>query len=372
MKVVLSSILIFFTAIFIPYQFPILAGKLPFTSLLTKSPSAKLPLQQVNLLSNPSSRNMTVSRKINKAFLAIEQAEGAGARVRRSIGTPRLRNFSPFLMLDHAKVNPGAGFPDHPHRGQETITYLLKGAIDHEDFAGNTGTLFAGDLQFMTAGRGIMHAEMPNFDYGDNEGLQLWVDLPKALKDCEPRYRDLRSSEIPIVKVDDDKVTIKVISGQSHGVDSVKELAYTPVWMLDIEIKPGGKVNQALPIGWNAFAYVLAGGAKFGIGSNQQTVSQYHNVVFEQEGDEVNIEVPSDAKENARLSKYFTLYQCGHLLTIPVLIAGLPLDQKVVQYGPFVVTSQDEVYQALMDYQTHSNGFERAKGWESKIGKSIA
>ncbi|KAF4972391.1 hypothetical protein FSARC_1050, partial [Fusarium sarcochroum] len=160
---------------------------------------------------------MSAHRAIRKVFLAVEQSEGAGARVRRSIGTPQLRNFSPFLMLDHFSVKPGAGFPDHPHRGQETITYLLQGGMDHEDFAGNRGTLSAGDLQFMTAGKGIMHAEMPqqNADGSANVGLQLWVDLPKELKACEPRYRDLRGSEIPIANVDDDKVTVKVISGQS-------------------------------------------------------------------------------------------------------------------------------------------------------------
>ncbi|MCJ1324062.1 hypothetical protein MMC10_000724 [Thelotrema lepadinum] len=298
---------------------------------------------------------MTVPRKVNKAFLAIEQSEGAGARVRRSIGTPKLRNFSPFLMLDHFTIHPGAGFPDHPHRGQETITYLLKGAVDHEDFAGNAGTIYAGDLQFMTAGKGIMHAEMPNQGFDDIVGMQLWVDLPAKLKACEPRYRDLKADEIPTINVDDDKVTIKVISGQSHGTDSVQELAYTPVWLLDVEIKPGGSVTQALPAGWNAFAYTLEGTANFGVGKDKQSVGQYHNVVFEQEGDEVVVEVPAEAKQGARF----------------ILVAGLPLDQKVVQYGPFVLNSQQDVYQAMMDYQTHSNGFERASGWESKIGKSM-
>ncbi|KAI4155911.1 MAG: hypothetical protein LQ340_000662 [Diploschistes diacapsis] len=298
---------------------------------------------------------MTIPRKINKAFLAIEQSEGAGARVRRSIGTPKLRNFSPFLMLDHFTIHPGAGFPDHPHRGQETITYLLKGAVDHEDFAGNAGTIYAGDLQFMTAGRGIMHAEMPNQGFEDNVGMQLWVDLPARLKACEPRYRDLKAAEIPTVNVDDDRVNIKVISGQSHGTDSVQELAYTPVWLLDIEIKPGGTVTQQLPLGWNAFAYTLEGTANFGLEKDKQTVGKFHNVVFEREGDEVVVEVPEDAKENARF----------------ILVAGLPLDQKVVQYGPFVLNSQEDVYQAMKDYQTHSNGFERASGWESQIGRTM-
>ena len=301
--------------------------------------------------------DMTSPRAIQKAFLAVEQSEGVGARVRRSIGTPQLRNFSPFLMLDHFSVAPGAGFPDHPHRGQETITYLLKGAFDHEDFAGNKGTIETGDLQFMTAGKGIMHAEMPhqNADGSANVGMQLWVDLPQKLKACEPRYRDLKAKEIPTIKVDDDKVTIKVISGQSHGTDSVQELAYTPVWILDVTVAPGGKVNQPLPVGWNAFAYTLSGSIAFGAGKEQTTVGQYHNVVFRQEGDSVVAEVAKDVKED------------GHF----ILIAGLPLDQKVVQYGPFVLNAQEEVYQAMLDYQSHQNGFERAAGWESEIGKSM-
>lgn len=320
MKFFVSSFIVSLAAIFL-YLYPIdnLALGSPITSLLKTTPFSsalkhssanltasfipKFPFAQLSVLSNSQQKNMTVPRKVNKAFLAIEQSEGAGARVRRSIGTPKLRNFSPFLMLDHFTIHPGAGFPDHPHRGQETITYLLKGAVDHEDFAGNAGTIYAGDLQFMTAGRGIMHAEMPNQGFEDIVGMQLWVDLPAKLKTCEPRYRDLKASEIPTINVNDDKVTIKVISGQSHGTDSVQELAYTPVWLLDIEIKPGGNVTQQLPEGWNAFAYTLQGVANFGVDKDKQSVNQYHNVVFEREGDEVVVEVPADAKENAKLSK---------------------------------------------------------------------
>ncbi|MCJ1479499.1 hypothetical protein MMC13_008185 [Lambiella insularis] len=300
---------------------------------------------------------MTTPRSIKLAFLAREQSEVAGAVVRRSIGTSKLRNFSPFLMLDHFRVPIGAGFPDHPHRGQETITYMLSGAADHEDFAGNSGIIEAGDLQFMTAGRGIMHAEVPrpSPDGSPNVGMQLWVDLPERLKSVEPRYRDLRAKEIPVVTTDDKKVTTKVISGRSAGVDSVQELAYTPVWMFDIEIMPGGKVSQDLPLGWNAFAYTLQGDTTFGVGKAQTTIGQFHNVVFEQKGDVVVAEVPESAKESARI----------------FLVAGLPLDQNVVQYGPFVLNSQEGVHQAILDFQSHSNGFERAKGWQSKIWKSV-
>jgi len=182
---------------------------------------------------------------------------------------------------------------------------LLSGAVDHEDFAGNSGTIESGDLQFMTAGRGIMHAEMPaqNKDGSANVGMQLWVDLPEKLKKCEPRYRDLRASEIPNIDIDDGKVHIKVISGQSHSVDSVRDLAYTPVWYFDVEIKPGGKVTQDLPEGWNAFAYTLSGSTTFGVGEDKTTVGEFHNVVFEQKGDIVVAEVDGGAKENGHFGK---------------------------------------------------------------------
>ena len=148
-----------------------------------------------------------------------------------------------------------------------------------------------------------MHAEMPRQDGSTTIGMQLWVDLPEKLKKCEPRYRDLRASEIPNIDIDDGKVHIKIISGQSHGVDSVQELAYTPVWIFDIEIRPGGKIVQNLPEGWNAFAYTLNGSTAFGIGNEQVTVGKFHNVVFEQKGDEVYAEVAKDTTENGRFSK---------------------------------------------------------------------
>lgn len=372
MKTALLSILVLLTAILLYNYQETLFAIPPLASLWTlavrnisssssriaqlkATPSSFLPFAAPSLFAPLQSRNMTTPRKINRAFLAIEQSEGAGARVRRSIGTPKLRNLSPFLMLDHFTIHPGAGFPDHPHRGQETITYLLKGAVDHEDFAGHAGTIHAGDLQFMTAGRGIIHAEMPNQGFEDNVGMQLWVDLPQNLKGCEPRYRDLRASEIPTIKTDNDKVTIKIISGRSHGTDSVQELAYTPVWLFDVEMQPGATLRQDLPTGWNAFAYTLQGTTLFGSAEDETEIAQYHNVVFEQDGDQVVARTPESAETTSRF----------------ILVAGLPLDQNVVQYGPFVVNSKEEVYQAMMDFQTHSNGFERAKGWESKIGKSM-
>lgn len=160
----------------------------------------------------------------------------------------------------------------------------------------------------MTAGKGIMHAEMPrkNADGSPTVGMQLWVDLPEKLKMCEPRYRDLAASEVPTIEVDDKKVVIKIISGQSHGTDSVKELAYTPVWIFDIAICPGGKVSQSLPTGWNAFAYTLQGTTIFRSspdGTKTTTVEKHHTVEFEQKGDLVSAEVPESAKESGQFSK---------------------------------------------------------------------
>ncbi|KAJ8114648.1 hypothetical protein OPT61_g3528 [Boeremia exigua] len=299
-------------------------------------------------------------RKVSQVVLAIEKEEGAGMRVRRSIGIPRLQNLTPFLLLDHFDSSfggdAGAGAPDHPHRGQETITYILQGGVDHEDFVGNRGTLDAGDLQFMTAGRGIMHSESPRADEAGkpNIGLQLWIDLPKELKYCEPRYRDLKAKEVPVATADEGKITVKVISGQAFGVQSLSELSYTPVWYLDFSAKPGANFKLPLPHGWTAFCYVLDGEILVADGGKGKSCPRFSNAVFEKDGDSVEIAVKQDAEQDARF----------------ILVAGMPLDQPIVQYGPFVATSREEVMQALSDFQKGQNGFERAVNWVSENSRS--
>ncbi|KAF3004748.1 hypothetical protein E8E13_000258 [Curvularia kusanoi] len=295
-------------------------------------------------------------RKIAQVVHAPEVNEGVGMRVRRSIGIGRLPNLTPFLMLDHFSSEFGgpddAGAPDHPHRGQETITYILQGGVDHEDFAGNRGTLDAGDLQFMTAGRGIMHSEMPREDLIGKPmvGMQLWVDLPKELKYCEPRYRDLKAAEVPQATADEGRVHVKVISGQAFGVQSLRDLSYTPVWYLDFSVKPGGKFQIPLPRKWNAFCYVLEGSVIITGGDEERHCPRFSNIVFQKDGDSVSIAVATDAEKDARF----------------IVVAGMPLDQPVVQYGPFVATSREEVMQAVVDFQTGQNGFERAVNWVSE------
>ena len=289
------------------------------------------------------------TRTVTKVVKAIEQAEGVGARVRRTIGTRSLRNLSPFLMLDHFAVPYGAGFPDHPHRGQETVTYMLDGAFQHEDFVGHAGTIATGDLQWMTAGKGIMHSEMPVKQPGNkpNVGLQLWVDLPEKYKLTDPRYQELRDADIPRAKPDE-KVEIKVISGDSFGVKSPVQ-TLVGVWYLDVKIAAGGKVSQPLPAGWTTFMYTLTGRPTIA----GKEVEPYHTVVLSTEGEGITVE--NNGTEEARF----------------VIISGEPLEQRVVQHGPFVMTSEEGIYDAMRDFSSNSNGFERAKGWRSEIGKSM-
>lgn len=297
-----------------------------------------------------------VTREPTKVVYAQETPEGVGATVRRSIGTYALRNLSPFLMLDHAKIQKGSGFPDHPHRGQSTVTYCLKGKMGHEDFTGAAGTLEPGDVQWMTAGRGIVHSEMPVFDgdYDEVEGMQLWVDLPADKKMIEPSYQEKKAADIDTARPSDG-VTIKVISGESHGVKGFVR----PVggcWFLDVRLeKPGATVFQEIPEGWTGFAYIITGEAEFG--DKKQVVKKYNTVVFSDEPDQTGIQItrPEGTTEETRL----------------LVIAGQPLNQPCVQHGPFVVTNQREVLQAMIDYQTGRNGFENAPNWKSKLGAPL-
>src|SRR6202022_2524229 len=296
---------------------------------------------------NTNDMSALTSRTVAKVVKAIEQAEGVGARVRRTIGTRNLRNLSPFLLLDHFSVPYGAGFPDHPPPGQETVTYILDGAFQHEDFVGHAGRIETGDLQWMTAGKGIMHSEMPvkREDGKPNVGLQLWIDLPEQHKLSEPRYQELRDAQIPRAKPND-KVEIKVISGDSFGVKSPVQ-TLVGVWYLDVKIAPGGKVEQALPANWTTFLYTLTGRPTFA----GTPVEPFNTVVLSKEGDGLSVE--KTGTEEAHF----------------VILSGEPLNQRVVQHGPFVMTSEEGIYEAMSDYSSNSNGFERAKGWSSEIGK---
>ncbi|WVQ76275.1 hypothetical protein IAR50_005940 [Cryptococcus sp. DSM 104548] len=304
--------------------------------------------------------DMSISRQVAKTVFAHEVSEGAGARVRRSIGTQQLRNLTPFLMLDHFTIHPGAGFPDHPHRGMQTLTWLFRGIFNHEDFLGNKGQLRAGDVQWMTAGEGIVHSEIPWFDPDPKkrepvEGLQLWIDLPSNMKYIKPEYYDRKSADIPVV-IPGEGVKATVLSGESHGTKGT----VTPAggaWYIDFKLEtPGASVFQPLPEGYQAFIYLVKG--KLQIGDDKKQYDKFNLLVLSTE----------DGQSGVRLTRSA---DAGDEEVHAVLVAGKPLDQPIVQYGPFVVNSQQEARQAIFDYQTGSNGFERAPGWKSDIAKEF-
>ncbi|XP_012675161.2 pirin isoform X1 [Clupea harengus] len=285
-------------------------------------------------------------RRVGKTVLSVVQAEGVGAFVRRCIGRNDLKNLDPFLMLDEFRVSKPAGFPDHPHRGFETVTYLLKGTSAHEDFCGHFGKLEAGDLQWMTAGRGVVHAEMPVSEEPIH-GLQLWVNLKRANKMVEPQYQELKAHEIP--KPSRDGVTVAVISGEALEVKS-RVYTRTPTIFLDFKLKPGATHVQPITTGWTAFIYTLSGNVCVGPPEDQQQIEPHHTVVLE-DGDFIRVE--NKAAEESHF----------------VLIAGEPIHEPVVQHGPFVMNTEEEITQAIRDYKTKTNGFQRAKAWRSKIAQ---
>lgn len=289
------------------------------------------------------------SRSIAKEAVSRGQAEGAGARVFRSIGGAHIRNFDPFLMLDEFHVKKPAGFPDHPHRGFETVTYMFEGHFIHEDFCGHKGTIGPGDLQWMTAGRGIVHAEMPK-DSTENVGLQLWVNLAAKDKMVEPAYQELRSEDIP--KVDHEGVKVAVIAGNSFGIKS-PVYTRTPTMYLDFKLEAGKTVHQQIPAGWNAFIYTVDGTARIGEGATSPSSAKSTLLLSNEEGEDGISVTAGD--------------EGSHF----VLIAGKPIGEPIVQHGPFVMNTREEIMQAMMDYQANRNGFEAARGFESSISRGV-
>ncbi|XP_022086814.1 pirin-like [Acanthaster planci] len=292
--------------------------------------------------------NFTMSRHITQAILSQEQAEGVGARVRRSVGRPELRNLDPFLLLDEFKGKKPGGFPDHPHRGFETVSYMLSGKFAHEDFAGHSGIIGPGDLQWMTAGRGIVHSEMPATE-DMCHGLQLWVNLASEFKMVKPEYQELLSKHIP--EVEKDGVKVRVIAGEALGKKS-KVRTRTPTSYLDFTLQKGAVLDQPIPQGWTAFVYVLSGKAFFGTGEKQRQGEPHHTLVLS-DGDHVHVE--NKASEACHF----------------VLISGQPIGEPIVQHGPFVMNTQDEILQAISDYRSAVNGFEKARTWRSKMGSTF-
>jgi hypothetical protein len=244
--------------------------------------------------------------------------------------------FDPFLLFDHFAFNepiegPLVGFPMHPHRGIETVTYMLEGSVHHRDSLGNSGLIGSGDVQWMTSGSGIMHEEMPRRSpQGNVFGFQLWVNLPAALKMSQPRYQGVTADTIPMVETDGAK--IRIVTGEIDGVQGpVTEIAANPIY-LDVGLSPGSTFSYPIPHGHTAVAYVFEGEGDFGVsdGSQGELVEAVHLIVFS-DGDSLQVQATPDS--GVRF----------------MLIAGAPFNEPIVPYGPFVMNTPAEIQQALDD-----------------------
>jgi redox-sensitive bicupin YhaK (pirin superfamily) len=258
-------------------------------------------------------------------------SDGAGVKLIRVIGQPALQDLDPFLMLDEfGSDDPKAyiaGFPSHPHRGFETVTYMLAGRMKHKDNKGNEGLLTAGSVQWMTAGRGIVHSEMPQQEEGLMQGFQLWLNLPAKDKMTAPRYQDIAPERIPVAHPAPG-ATAKVIAGELAGVRGPVEAGVTAPLYLDVALAPGAAFTAPAPEGHNAFVYVYEGQAQ--VGEPAQTLERGRIGVLSP-----GAAVRLASAEGARL----------------ILVAGKPLGEPVAKYGPFVMNTQAELRQAFADYQ---------------------
>ncbi len=283
---------------------------------------------------NPSSLS---PRSISRVIEAAAVSDGAGVRLRRSLGSGEGTRLDPFLMLDEfSSENPDdylAGFPSHPHRGFETVTYILDGHMRHEDHLGNQGDLKSGGVQWMTAGRGIIHSEMPQQEEGRMRGFQLWINLPAKEKMKPAGYRDIQPEEIPNHALAGGG-RAKVIAGSLHAdgqtvTGPIDKLATEPLY-LDVELPAKRSFSHPLASGLNAMVYVFEGSLQ--LAGNEQVLQSHHAAILS-DGDSVALQAGSDG---ARF----------------LLLAGRPLNEPIVQYGPFVMNTVEEIQQAVRDYQT--------------------
>ncbi len=278
------------------------------------------------------SNHRTISNVIEPTLVI----EGAGVLLRRSIAPKRENLFDPFLLFDHFAFNdpiegPLVGFPMHPHRGIETVTYMLEGSVHHRDSLGNSGLIGSGDVQWMTSGSGIMHEEMPRRSpQGNVFGFQLWVNLPAALKMSQPRYQEVTADTIPMVEKDGAK--IRIVAGEIDGVQGpVTEIAANPIY-LDVELSPGSYFSHPIPRGHTTVAYVFEGEGDFGVDESGKgdLVDAVHLILFN-DGDSIQVQATPDS--GVRF----------------MLMAGAPFEEPIVPYGPFVMNTPAEIQQALDD-----------------------
>jgi redox-sensitive bicupin YhaK (pirin superfamily) len=276
----------------------------------------------------------TATRAVVQKLQGMPASDGAGVKLTRVIGQPKLPDLDPFLMLDEFGTDKAedyiAGFPDHPHRGFETVTYMLDGRMRHKDNHGNEGVLEPGAVQWMTAGRGIVHSEMPEQTAGKMRGFQLWLNLPAKDKMTAPNYQEFGGDKLPLVEKTG--VSVKVIAGQLDGaVGPVKQPATDPTY-LDIRIDAGAAFTLPLPASHSAFIYVYEGSASVGVGREASTINAQELAVLG-DGNEVRLEGRAPRSR-------------------AILVAGRPLREPVARYGPFVMNTREEIMQAFADYQS--------------------
>ncbi len=292
-------------------------------------------------------------RPVKSITTARPAIEGAGVKLNRVFGFGDTTPFDPFLMMDDFRNDKPAdylaGFPWHPHRGIETITYVLAGTVDHGDSLGNRGSLGAGDVQWMTAGRGIMHQEMPEGDaMGRMHGFQLWANLPSSLKMTQPRYQDIKGADVPVV-TDDDGTSVKILCGDFWGKKGpVDGIAADPRY-LDVSVPPNTRRTLKVEVERHAFAYVFAGSGDF------RSASKPFGVLTEKEvaGQEIHIREQTG-------NRSLVLFDSGDEITVQagpegvrfLLVSGKPIKEPVAWYGPIVMNTQAEIQQALNDLRT--------------------
>jgi redox-sensitive bicupin YhaK (pirin superfamily) len=275
---------------------------------------------------------VTLSRSVESLFAGRATSDGAGVKLTRVLTQDLQQRLDPFLMLDaFGTDNPDdyiAGFPDHPHRGFETVSYMIAGRMRHRDSAGHEGLLQNGGVQWMTAASGVIHSEIPQQDQGVMEGFQLWLNLPAREKMKDPWYRDFQDAQLPKL-VTPEGVGVTVIAGESHGVQGAVTREATQPLYLDVHLPRGARFEQPLPSAHNAFVYAYRGEVK--IAGTTVPAGRMAILSNDAQADGVVIEAGADAKV--------------------LLIAGRPLKEPIVQYGPFVMNTQQEIYQALSDFR---------------------
>jgi redox-sensitive bicupin YhaK (pirin superfamily) len=269
--------------------------------------------------------NRTISHIIEPQLVI----EGAGVLLKRSIAPRASNEYDPFLLFDHFAFNnplegPSRGFPTHPHRGIETVTYMLEGSVKHRDSLGNAGKIGSGDVQWMTSGRGILHEEMPRrSENGNIYGFQLWVNLPAAEKMGQPRYQEVSAGEIPVVEKDG--VTVRLVAGELNGTRGpVTEINAAPLYM-DVKLAPGSKFILPIPSGHTVLAYVFEGAGEFG----DQVVESVSMAVFNDDGSQIEVKSETGVQF--------------------MLIAGAPFKEPIVPYGPFVMNTVEEIQQTIQE-----------------------